>query len=136
MCRRGDKCNFAHVKASNGQPSAPKVKTHPPKALAPAATLSLSTEAPFPTLSAVSATQSDELVFPVRVQPYAQCTRIILGAKRDGVAIKDAASADRLIGAVVQSNANNTGWVRENGVMVPNDRPSSSVRRLWPTSPM
>lgn len=115
LCRRGDKCNLAHVDGSNGhpQPSAPQVKTQPPTAPAPKASLELKTDPPFPTLSAASATQSDELVFPVRVLPYSMCKRILLSAKYDGQAINGAADADRLIGAIVQSNAYNTGWVRQ-----------------------
>lgn len=98
--------------------------------------LSLSTEPPFPTLSAVSTTQSDELVFPVRVQPYAQCIRTILAAKRDGHAIINAASADRLIGAIIQSNAHNTGWVCRIRCRDTDNRPLNSARRHWQTSLM
>ena len=98
--------------------------------------LSLSTEPPFPTLSAVSTAQSDELVFPVRVQPHAQCIRTILAAKRDGHAIINAASADRLIGAIIQSNAYNTGWVSRNRYRNTDSRPLNSARRYWRTSLM
>lgn len=89
----------------------------------------MSTEPPFPTLSAVSVAQSDELVFPVRVQPYAYCKPVILGAKFNGNAIKDAASAERFIAAIVQPNAHNTGWVRSCSDIGSNSRPSKTARR-------